>query len=185
VYLFEFVATIDYTPYYCVPAAIDFRQKICGGEAAIRNYCYELARVGGQQVAERLGTEVMNNKSGTLTQCCFANVKLPFTFRNHQELSDTDSKDSIGPADISKLQKWLNITAVKELDTYLQIGFHAGFMWVRLSGQVYLDLKDFEWLGPRLEKLCVRARKGEYSQKQLPAGAHSMIELDSMPSVKL
>jgi selenocysteine lyase/cysteine desulfurase len=162
VHLFEFVATIDYTPYLCVPAAIEFRQKICGGESAIRDYCYELARVGGQSVADCLGTEVMGNKSGSLSKCCFANVKLPFIIGDHDGLLDSNLENSIRPADVGKLLKWFNITAVKEFDTYLQMGFHSGYIWVRLSGQVYLDLKDFEWVGPKLKELCERGRNGEF-----------------------
>jgi hypothetical protein len=181
--LFEFVATIDYSPYFCVPAAIEFRQKICGGEKVIRKYCYELVRVGGQRVAECLNTEVMTNQSGSLTECCFANVKLPFTFREHNTFMDTDSKDPFGSAGIGKILKWLNITAVKEFHTYLQIGYHSGFMWVRLSGQTYLELNDFIWLGPRLAELCARVQKGEFKDGRLPTEVHSTIDLDSMPSM--
>lgn len=156
------MATIDYTPYLCVPEAIQFRQEVCGGEAAVRKYCFELARNGGQLVADSLGTEVMNIDSSRMTQCCFANVKLPFTFENQRASLARDSPRSIPLADIGALQKWLNITAAKEYDTYLQIAFHSGFMWVRLSGQTYLGLEDFEWIGPRLKTLCSRAKQGEY-----------------------
>lgn len=156
------MATIDYTPYLCVPDAIRFRQEVCGGEAAIRTYCYELAKNGGQLVADSLGTEVMNVDSSSMTQCCFANVKLPFTFASQGSTLARDSARSIDQADTGTLQKWLNIMAVKEHDTYLQIEFHSGYMWVRLSGQTYLELEDFEWIGPRLKTLCNRANQGEY-----------------------
>lgn len=160
-HLFEFVATADYTPYLCVPAAIKFRQVVCGGEEAIRDYCYGLAQVGGQYVADILGTEVMDNKSGSLSKCCFANVKLPLKFvdDDQEEMSD---RQSLGIAEIGRVQKWLNLTAVKEFDTYLQIAFHSGYMWVRLSAQIYLEQSDFEWLAPRLKGLCSRVRKGDF-----------------------
>jgi hypothetical protein len=166
VHLFEFVATIDYTPYLCVPDAIQFRQEICGGETAIRNYCYDLAKNGGKIVADILGTEVMNIDSSNMTQCCFANVKLPFTFRDQNSIPKKPAKELIDLADIGILQKWLNVTAVKENDTYLQIGFHSGFVWVRLSGQIYLGLKDFEWVGSKLKDLCERAKEGEFKCSQ-------------------
>lgn len=166
VHLFEFVATIDYTPYLCVPDAIRFRQEVCGGEAVIRAYCFELARSGGQIVAAILGTEVMNTDSSSMTQCCFANVKLPFTFENQRSSLDKDSARSIPQADIGALQRWLNIMAAKQYDTYLQIAFHSEFMWVRLSGQTYLELEDFQWLGPRLKTLCDRANQGEYKSRR-------------------
>jgi hypothetical protein len=177
------VATIDYTPYLCVPAAIEFREKICGGEGAIRDYCYELARVGGKRVADILGTEVMKNKSGSFSQCYFANVKLPFTIREHNELSDTDPADSIGPADVGSLLLWLRDTAVTELDTYLQMAYHSGYMWIRLSGQIYLELNDFEWVGPKLKELCDRGRKGEFKHKGVLTSVQPMIELESIATL--
>ncbi|TVY33873.1 Hercynylcysteine sulfoxide lyase [Lachnellula occidentalis] len=158
VHLFEFVATIDYTPYVCVPAAIAFRKDFCGGEASIRNYCWWLARVGGNRVAEILGTSTMNNATKTLINCCFSNIELPLAFKRD------GSQRQQGEFDIdeaSKIQRWLNATAVKEFDTYLQIAFHAGIMWVRLSGQIYLELNDFEWVGCKLKDLCDRLTGGE------------------------
>jgi selenocysteine lyase/cysteine desulfurase len=162
VHLFEFVATIDYTPYLCVPDAIQFRQEVCGGEAAIRAYCYHLAKNGGQVVADILGTEVMDIDSSNMTRCCFANVRLPFTFGNQDSVFGGASKELFDLADLDMLQKWLNVTAVKECDTYLQIAYHSGFMWVRLSGQLYLDMEDFEWVGSKLKGLCERAKQGEF-----------------------
>lgn len=158
VHLFEFVATLDYTPYVCIPAALDFRRQLCGGEAAIMKYSSELARVGGDRVAEILGTEVLENKSGTLRKCYFANVKLPLVFKTAEEERE-QSEFAIEEA--SAMQKWINATAFKEFDTYLQVAFLYGHMWVRLSGQIYLENRDFEWVGYRLKELCARLRDGE------------------------
>jgi selenocysteine lyase/cysteine desulfurase len=160
-YLFEFVATIDYTPYLCIQAALDFRQHICGGEAAIRMYCRDLARTGGQRVAEILETEVMGNGGKSFNECCFANIKLPLTLKGIAKTSNTGPATSV-PEDVSRLKKWLNLTAFKEFDTYLQIDSHAGFLWVRLSAQIYLELANFEWVGWKLKELCRRAEGGEY-----------------------
>ncbi|RFU35281.1 hypothetical protein B7463_g1030, partial [Scytalidium lignicola] len=163
VYLFEFVATTDYTPYFCVPTAIKFRQEVCGGEEAIRKYCFNLAKVGGKRVAEILGTQVMDTESGTMRGCCFANIELPVKFKAIQgEGSETEGSNKIfSTADAGKIQKWLNLTAVKEFDTYLQIAFHADILWVRLSAQIYLEEDSFEWIGFRLKELCERVNKGE------------------------
>lgn len=158
VHLFEFVATIDYTPYVCVPTSLEFREKFCGGEVEIRQYCWEIARIGGKRVADILGTEVMDNETRTLTQCCFANVRLPLPFKR-DGVQQQQKEFSLDEA--PKIQKWLNSTAVKEFDTYLQLAFHSGAIWVRLSGQIYLDLGDFEWVGFRLKELCEKLEKGE------------------------
>jgi len=157
VHLFEFVATIDYTPYVCVPAAIAFRKDLCGGEAEIRKYCWEIARAGGELAAEILGTDTMNNKTESLTKCCFTNVRLPLIFKRN----DHTQQGGFDVDDAPKIQRWLNATVMKEFDTYLQIDFHSGFMWVRLSGQIYLELKDFEWVGFRLKDLCERLSSGK------------------------
>ncbi|CZR62819.1 related to isopenicillin N epimerase [Phialocephala subalpina] len=161
VHLFEFVATIDYSPYACVPAALEFRQKVCGGEAEIRKYCFDLARTGGQCVAEILGTHVMDNKTKTMSQCCFANVALPLPFGGTGKEKNVEGQKVFSEEEAPRIQKWLNATAVKEFDTYLQIALHSGYMWVRLSGQIYLEMKDFEWVGWRLKDLCAKINSGE------------------------
>ncbi|RDW65392.1 hypothetical protein BP5796_10084 [Coleophoma crateriformis] len=158
VHLFEFVATTDYTPYVCIPAALKFRKELCGGEAAIMKYSWELARIGGDRTAEILGTEVLENKAGTLRKCFFANVKLPLVFKaagEEKQQGDFDVEEA--PA----IQKWINATAFKEFDTYLQVAFVYGHIWVRLSAQTYLEVRDFEWVGYRLKELCARLRNGE------------------------
>lgn len=160
VHLFEFVATIDYNPYACVPAALEFRQKVCGGEAEIRKYCFDLARTGGERVAEILGTHVMDNKTKTMSQCCFANVALPLAF-GRESHEKKEEQRSFSEVEAPGIQKWLNATGVREFDTYLQIALHSGYMWVRLSAQIYLEMKDFEWVGWRLKELCARIESGE------------------------
>lgn len=164
--LFEFVATIDYTPYACIPAALDFRTKICGGEDAIRKYSFDLASAGGAAVAKILGTEVMDTSTGTMRGCCFANLRMPLTFLRG-EISDVkvqvvEAGQKVFRADEGpEIGRWINSTAVKEFDTFLQVAFLGGAVWVRLSGQIYLELEDFMWVGERLKELCGRLNKGE------------------------
>jgi hercynylcysteine S-oxide lyase len=83
-------------------------------------------------------------------------VRLPLDFKLDGK---AQAQSYFNTDDAGKIQKWLNITAVNEFDTYLQIGFHSGRMWVRLSGQIYLAFKDFEWIGFRLKDLCDRLNK--------------------------
>jgi hypothetical protein len=135
-----------------VPAAIEYREEI-GGEEAIRNYCWDVARQGGKCAAEILGTHVLDNKSGSMSRCCFTNVRLPLEFKREGE---PQGKSPFSAENVGKIKSWLNKTAVDEFDTYLQIGFHAGSMWVRLSGQTYVGIKDFEWVGFKLKELCDR-----------------------------
>lgn len=161
--LFEFVATIDYTPYTCVPAAIKFREEI-GGEEAIRTYCWDVARAGGERVAEILGTEVMDNKSGSMSKCCFTNVRLPLDFKRDGE-AQSQNHPSV-PVILAAIE-WFKYNGVKGFDTYLQVGFHSGAMWVRFSGQIYLSFKDFEWVGFKLKELCDRWNKDPGLEEEL------------------
>jgi len=149
--LFDFVATMDHTPYTIVPEAIKFRELI-GGEEAIRRYCWEIARQGGQRVAGILGTEVMENKSGTLSRCAFANVRLPLKFGSGSE----GGEGSFSADGARKVKEWVKLKAFEEADTYLQLAFYTGSMWVRFSGQIYLGLEDFELAGHKLKELCER-----------------------------
>ena len=158
VHLFEFVATFDYSPYLCIPAALEFRKKICGGEKAIRKYCFEIARIGGQKTAHILRTEVMGVgfEGSRMTECCFANVRLPVTFKKGKE-KGFEVKDG------NMIGLWINKRGVEEFDTYFQIKYQDDGLWIRLSGQIYVELKDFEWVGYRLKELCERVENGETS----------------------
>ena len=75
---FEYVGTIDSSPYLCIPTSLKWRDSI-GGEAVIREYCQTLAKAAGKYVASALGTEVLDNSTQTLSQCCMTNVRLPIS----------------------------------------------------------------------------------------------------------
>jgi len=72
-----------------------------------------------------------------------------------------DGQKGFEVEDARKIGIWFNERGVHDFDTYLQIGFHGGHLWVRLSGQVYLEKSDFEWIGGVLEGLCARIIGGE------------------------
>jgi hercynylcysteine S-oxide lyase len=169
VQLFAFVATVDTSPYMCVPEALQFRQEVCGGEETIRQYCRDLAQLGGKRIAEILGTEVMDNKSNSIQRCCFVNIRLPFELTQKASSSSAAealtngitssdkalrSDAKINADDALVIVKWIMEKAVKDYDTYLPAKVHAGAIWVRLSGQIYLELKDFLWAGRVLKELC-------------------------------
>ncbi|KIY00339.1 uncharacterized protein Z520_04024 [Fonsecaea multimorphosa CBS 102226] len=245
--LFQFVATADNTPYYCVPAALNFRQNLCGGEEAIYNYIRDIAQRGADLLAMLLGTEVMDDLdagyglrtmgsyeasdkrdggrigwAGGLRDCAMANVLLPITIigghsrgslsmgpggagsagglspafrqssygfpsasvaaqlrsssagsggnlgepRRSNSPLNSPSLYSAGPiiiqeADVATHVAWMEKTLVDEYNTFVAIYEYDGKLWTRISGQIYLELKDFEWLGGVLKTLCERVRSGE------------------------
>lgn len=74
---FEFVGTLDNAAYLCAKDAIEWRERVLGGEERIRGYVWRLADEGGQRVADRVGTWVMQNEEKTLGDCGMVNVALP------------------------------------------------------------------------------------------------------------
>ncbi|GCB21341.1 hercynylcysteine sulfoxide lyase [Aspergillus awamori] len=165
--LFEFVATNDDTPYFCVPAALEFRKTICGGEERIYEYLERLANEAADIVAAALGTDVMEErdlqpgKQSNLRRCAMSTVRLPFTFR--EDLAASDSTVTLLRADeAGAVVRWFQTTLVEEHGTFVPFVEHGGWLWVRLSAQVYLERKDFEWLAEVLKVLCQRYRTERY-----------------------
>jgi hypothetical protein len=175
--LFKKVSTVDPTPYVCIQEALKFRSLTCGGEARIRQYCEDIAKAGGKRMAEILGTEVLKNKTGTLSRCCFVNVRLPLTItqgaasydtfvapEDGQEVNSQSKNDVtyIRAADASNIAQWMTRKSVKDYETMIPVKFYTGEIWCRISGQIYLELEDFEWAGYRLKEMCERVSKGEF-----------------------
>ena len=156
--LFLEISTVDYSPYLCIPAALKFRNEVCGGEERIREYCFWLAREGGARVADILGTEVLANKSGSIQMCCLTNILLPLVIYP----DEGGQKGDIALSDAQAVWDWMYQTAANEFDTYFQIKYYRGAFWVRFSAQIYLGMEDFEWGANRLLELCERAKKGEW-----------------------
>jgi hercynylcysteine S-oxide lyase len=154
---FEFVGTLDDSPYFCVPAAMKWRSRLTWkgkeGEDAVLAYCSQQARRSGVIVARILGTEVLENQEGTLGNCNFSNVRLPLS---PKELTGDDA------AKRAKIGQWIVKTLVSEYKTFIAIIYFGGAWWMRLSAQVYLTDEDWEWAGRVLLKLCARVRKGEW-----------------------
>lgn len=170
VYNFEFVGTLDASAYLCVKDAIKWRQEILGGEEAIMEYIQWLAQEGGRKTAAILGTEIMENQSGSLSKCAMVNVGLPMWIRPNPK-SETSHADFSHPPDHIVLQsdealdigQWMLKVLMSDYKTFVALFIHNDRVWVRLSAQVYLDLEDFEWAGRTLVELCERVAKKEYA----------------------
>lgn len=178
--MFAYVGTLDNSPYLCVKDAIEWREKVLGGEHRIREYCVGLARDGGEKVADILGTSVMQNEEGTLMDCFMANVALPLvvtppgktksvTGKNDRSSRENVNENSlqgqqilIPYKDAQRIWEWMTEVLVDEYQTFIPLFYHAGRFWARLSAQVYLDIDDFEWAGETLKDLSDRVARKEY-----------------------
>ena len=180
VHLFEKIATTDTTPYMCIPEALEFREDVCGGEERVRDYCTRIARDGGERMAAMLGTCVLENRSGTLRRCCFANVQLPLEVEREETIHATEVSRVVGSSGQGNLPAeeahaaadWITMTSVKEFDTFIATRYYGGTFWVRISGQVYLELHDFEWAATVLLDLCGRVRSGCWKEGRRSVPAH-------------
>lgn len=120
-----------------------------------------LVQEGAKHVANVLGTEVMDNSTKTLTQCCLSNVRLPITVANAQDVA---AKAGLGDDDVGMMVRdWLCKTSIDDYNTFIQCMFYEGAWWTRLSGQVYLEMADFEWAAETLKTLCERIEQGEWA----------------------
>lgn len=127
-------------------------------------YCQTLAREGAKLVAKELGTEVLENKTGTLGgACCLSNLRLPISVSRAKEFA---AKAGIDEADVGpSVRDWVSKTLIDDYGTFIQSLFYGGAWWARLSGQVYLDMGDMEWCAETLKDICGRVDKGEWTGK--------------------
>ena len=111
-------------------------------------------------MADILGTKVLENKEGTLGQCCFSNVLLPLDLSKCQELAASKGKDVDSVPTVVKI--WASKVIVTEYGGFQAFIEYAGGWWVRLSAQIYLEMADFEWAAEVVKKVCERASAGEF-----------------------
>jgi hercynylcysteine S-oxide lyase len=162
---FEFVGTVDNSPYLCVRDSIQWREEFLGGEKKILDYLWSLVKDGGKKVAEILGTRVLENSKGTLTNCGMVNVALPMIMIVDDAFVTASNGDiAIPRAEAYAATQWMLETLMSEYKTFIALYVYDHRWWARLSGQVYLDMDDFEWAGNCLKTLCERVEKREYAK---------------------
>lgn len=151
---------------------------MCGGEDKIREYCENLVEAGGKRMAETLGTVVLDNKDQTLYQCCFVNVRLSIVVTKETASYDIviaseknqdrvvagndESVVHIKEVDAPPIARWMTERSVRGYDTMISIKFYAGAIWCRISGQIYLEVEDFEWAAYKLMEICEEVAKGDF-----------------------
>jgi PERQ amino acid-rich with GYF domain-containing protein len=157
--LFEWTATEDDAPYFCIPTALQFIQKVCGGEAAIFAYLERLARHGSDAIAHILGTEVMTDPQGDLRRCAMSTIRLPLSIAGGSNEFAKELYPVLAPADVSPALAWIQSKLIRDYKTTVPLFEYSGNLWVRVSAQIYLEKGDYIWLGEILKTLCERVGK--------------------------
>lgn len=156
---FEFAGTLDNSAQLCVKDAIEWRERVFGEDAIIK-YLWDLNKKGIKIIAEGLSTHVMENKAGTLTNNSMGNVALPIWVDAKGNGAKED--DIVLGSDVGKAFQWMMVKMKDDYKTFLTLFIHDGRFWARISAQVYIGLKDYEWVTGVLKELCERVGKGEY-----------------------
>ncbi|KAK8850714.1 hypothetical protein IAR55_004634 [Kwoniella newhampshirensis] len=149
---YQWNGTIDWTPFFSITKAFEFRRSI-GGEERIRKYNHSLAVEGGKRVAKLWGTQIMENPDGELT-AAMVNVEMP-----HISVPD-DLADAA-------LQEIYIQDGLFQANCYAAPYRHNGKWWTRFSTQVWNDLSDFEYIAKALDKICLDVKAGKYKKQDL------------------
>ncbi|KAI5862035.1 putative aminotransferase family protein [Durotheca rogersii] len=161
--MFSFTGSDDTTAWLCVQAAIDFRTNVCGGEAAIKAYCREVAQRSAAVVADIFGTEILDCPGSCIRDCFFANVRLPIELGTDDADSGSGS-GKVSPEHAPRVVRWIKIRGERESGFYFQTWLYRGAWWWRLSGAIYVEVEDFRRGAEVLKALCERIRNGELAR---------------------
>ncbi|KND87102.1 putative aminotransferase [Tolypocladium ophioglossoides CBS 100239] len=159
--MYEFVGTKDNSPFLCVKDGIAWRRDVLGGEEKILAYLWDLNKKGSKRVAEVLGTEVLENSKGTMTDCAMGNIALP-VWIGEKGKGAKDGEAVVPVEDKDEVFQWMSKTMVDEYKTFMSLFFIGNRYWIRISAQVYLDIKDYEVAAKVLKELCERVGKKDY-----------------------
>ncbi|KAJ5648785.1 aminotransferase [Penicillium lividum] len=126
----------DETLYLTITAALKFRARVPRGEDAIFKYILSITFQGGNTVAQVLGTDVLqepvSEREGPcrVRDCAFANFRLPLV------ISDSEAGEGI-----KETRQWpvLSTLGATKFAAHLHENCESA-LWVRLSGQIYMDL---------------------------------------------
>lgn len=108
-------------------------------------YCQSLARKGAQLIADTFGTEVLDNDKGEFTKCCMANARLPISVSGHPQTKSGEGVITVQQEHAMTALNYLTAQMVEQHHTFIAVMVYKGNFWVRISGQIYLEVKDLEF----------------------------------------
>lgn len=93
-----------------------------------------------------------------MSDCSFVNVGVPLEINS----SSSSSPRTVNPLHANRIIQWLKVTGVKENGCFYQMCLYRGKFWWRLSGMIYLEVRDYVHAAEALKGLCERVLEGEY-----------------------
>ena len=158
---FEFTGTRDASAWLAVKDALAYREAVLGGEERIMQYLVRLNKAGGQQIAERLGTFVLDNSKGTMTDCALCNVALPLWLDARG--AGAKESDVVLPVEaLDRAMGWIFKLLMEQYKTSMPPFILGKRFFLRVSAQVYLDLKDYDFAAVIAEDIVRGIRDKRY-----------------------
>ncbi|KAF5364459.1 hypothetical protein D9758_010700 [Tetrapyrgos nigripes] len=131
--MFSWTGAIDFIPYLSVIPALQFRSWL-GGEKKINDYCRKIAKEGARKMAEIFG--LGEGEWGIGEEELELNmVNIPFPF---------PPSASFTPLVNKQIDTLFRKKMLLERNMFVVDWYHNGKWWVRCSGQVFLEIEDFE-----------------------------------------
>lgn len=151
---FSAVGTINYSSYFGIETAIQFRRDICGGEDRIRSYQKDLslkAFNAMKQIFSVTGNtgdkydhyepRLLENKAGTLTPVGMFSISYPINLSKYSRVYNNLINS---PAVyLSKIRGLLEASTIHKYKNYTPLVLHGDILYFRLSVQVFNELSDF------------------------------------------
>ncbi|GMK56458.1 hypothetical protein CspeluHIS016_0302980 [Cutaneotrichosporon spelunceum] len=140
----QLLPTVDVSSYLTIPVALKFRRDIGGEERII---------AGGKRLVKRWSTSILENEHGELT-ACMINAELPIavpTDAGEQRQMELFMEDMLMEADI-----------------FTPMSVHNRKWYTRVSGQVWVELSDFDVLGDAYDEVAEAVRRGEHLHERPP-----------------
>ncbi|WVQ77138.1 hypothetical protein IAR50_006821 [Cryptococcus sp. DSM 104548] len=149
---YRWTGTQDWTPFFSILPAIDFRKNVLGGEKRIMEWCHSLAVEGSKRLKHRWPDAVIMDTPTPSLTAAMSNITLPHI------------PPPTSFADQAQQARFLE-DGMFEANCFAACYVHAGKWWVRFSAQVWNELSDFDHLRGVLEDLCLQIKNGKHLQE--------------------
>ena len=98
-----------------------------------------------------------------MRQCAMTTVRLPIAVADDPAgAMPSGASVILTPEEANRASEFCHRTFLRKYDTFVPVFRHGSWLWTRLSGQVYLEKADFEWLGEVLGELCEQIAQKEF-----------------------